>query len=377
MSGKVTVVVGGQYGSEAKGHVTAKLVQEYASRGERNMVVRVGGPNAGHSAVGVLDQENWSMRQVPIAAVRDLDAKLVIAQGSEIDEPVLMSEIEALDSAGYNVSSRIFVDQSATMIYDEHKERETNGRMPQDAGLVEKIGSTGKGIGAARAARAWREADQWGDFPDTLYSADTPPMIARWLATGGHVTVEGVQGYGLGTHAGEYPFCTTADCRAIDFLAMAGISPWAPWVESVAVWVVLRTYPIRVAGNSGDLHDELTWDRMREITGIEDLEPERTTVTKKIRRVGEFDHQLAGEAVMENGGRVNIALTFMDYVDPILRASGRISMLGSRFIRDVEGRLPSEAKVRMITWGQNDSSPVEMDPDLTYHRTDRYTEAAR
>lgn len=378
MSGKVTVVVGGQYGSEAKGHVTAKLVEEYSNLGERNMVVRVGGPNAGHSAVGVLDGKNWSMRQIPIAAVRDLEATLVIAQGSEIDEPVLVEEIQSLDAAGYKVSERLVVDQSATMIYDEHKERETNGRMPQDAGLIEKIGSTGKGIGAARAARAWREADQWGDFPDTHFSADTPPLIAKFLESGGHVTVEGVQGYGLGTHAGEYPFCTTTDCRAIDFLAMAGISPWAPWVKSIAVWVVLRTFPIRVAGNSGDLYEELSWDQMRGITGIADLEPERTTVTKKIRRVGRFDYQQAWEAIRENGGNVNVAVTFMDYIDSHLRETGELGFESQNFLRALENRLAGRSfatdleiwpRVRMITWGPDKSMGVETVEDDFYLRS--------
>ena len=38
----VDVIVGGQYGSEGKGHIASFLAREYA------LLVRVGGPNAGH-----------------------------------------------------------------------------------------------------------------------------------------------------------------------------------------------------------------------------------------------------------------------------------------------------------------------------------------
>ena len=75
--GRVTVVVGGQYGSEGKGHVTAQLT------GGRDVVVRVAGPNAGHSAYdprGVL----WKLRQIPVGAVWS-NGPVVIAAGSEID----------------------------------------------------------------------------------------------------------------------------------------------------------------------------------------------------------------------------------------------------------------------------------------------------
>lgn len=42
----VDVLVGGQYGSEGKGHVAAYLAKEY------DILVRVGGPNAGHTVSG-------------------------------------------------------------------------------------------------------------------------------------------------------------------------------------------------------------------------------------------------------------------------------------------------------------------------------------
>lgn len=355
-TGKVTVVVGGQFGSEAKGHVTAKLVQSYR---EQSLVVRVGGPNAGHSAVGVLDGVLYSMRQIPIAAVTRPDCRLLIGAGSEIDPTVLEQEIDLLDSAGYGVSSRLMIDGSATVVDEHHKAREQSG-------LVARIGSTGKGIGAARAARIERDAQLWSDYdPDGMYTVEHSPLIMRrWLSMGNRVVIEGTQGFGLGLHAGFYPYCTSSDCRAIDFLSMAGLSPWAPEVENLVVWVVMRTYPIRVAGNSGPLVGEQTWEEMAINTGIADLQPELTTVTKKVRRIGQFDWPLAKRAVIENGGNVNIAMTFMDYVDDVLRETDQLSDTGTSFLSKAQSMLG--APVAMITWAEDKAAAVQVDP-LTGH----------
>lgn len=312
--GRVQVVVGGQWGSESKGAIAAYLAS-YEGRGwtdsKEVMAVRVAGPNAGHTAI---DDEGrrWALRQIPAIAVRNLDAKLVIAAGSEIDEEVLHDEVERLDRAGFDVSGRLVVDYNATVVEDHHKKLE---------GVIDH-GTTGKGIGAARAARCMREATLYGQARENngalVDGSNTERIIREWLQNGRRVIIEGTQGYGLGSHAGEYPFVTSSDCRAIDFLAMAGVTPWAPWVDRVEPWVVLRTYPIRIAGNSGPMHAELTWEELSRRTNGH-ITPEITTVTRKIRRVGEWDPLLARRAVIANGGlHVNVALGFLDYVFPEL-----------------------------------------------------------
>jgi adenylosuccinate synthase len=113
-------------------------------------------------------------------------------------------------------------------------------------------------------------------------------------------------------HTRFYPQVTSSDCRAIDFLAMAGLSPWAEYVSGFEVWLVARTYPIRVAGNSGPLYRETDWRSLG-------LAPEVTTVTNRIRRVGFWDQDLVAEAILANGGpapNVNLALTMLDYLVP-------------------------------------------------------------
>ena len=315
--GTLEVVAGAQFGSEAKGHVTAQLVRRWLNTDPAHdvHVIRVAGPNAGHTAY---DQNGTAhaLRTVPCAAVVDPNVFCYIAAGSEIDPVVLWNEIEILKSHGIDMRDRLFIDSQATVLTASHHQTE------HDANLTANVGSTGKGIGAARADRLMRTAPIINHVKDQLHPAvkvvDNIDMrYERALRRGDHVIVEGTQGYGLGLHAGHYPHCTSSDCRAIDFLAMAGLIPWRPSVESFHVWLVARTYPIRVAGNSGYLPYELDWSDLAEKTGGY-IQPERTTVTKKIRRVAEFDPDLVFQAVYANGGlpTVKLALTFADYLDP-------------------------------------------------------------
>lgn len=313
MSGKLQVVVGGQFGSEGKGAVTGYLARKEHEQGRPLMAIRVAGPNAGHTVIGD-DGREWKLRQVPVAAVTDPDALLGIAAGSEIDIAVLSDEMSNLDSHGYNVTDRLAVDSAATVIEPHHANAE--------ARLVAGIGSTGKGIGAARADRIMRTATRWADVSSSR--TDTAQLAAQHLVDGGTVQVECAQGYGLGLHTGYYPHCTSSDCRAVDFLAMAGISPWQYGVEFLEIWVVFRTLPIRVAGPSGPLHNELTWAELSQRSGGHITE-EHTTVTGKVRRIGEWDNPLARAALAANGahprgGRspVRVALTFLDYDQPSL-----------------------------------------------------------
>jgi adenylosuccinate synthase len=331
--GTLQVVVGGQYGSEGKGAIAAYLAKHHADLNDTVAGVRVAGPNAGHTVWGPAEPaiaghpappKEWKLRSVPVAAVADLRAQLVIAAGSEIDPYVLESEISDLDAAGYGVSERLRIDQSATLLKPLHIEQEGWNE------IQKRLGSTAKGIGAARADRIWRTASLAGElYP---YAEDTQAHLRGFLRSGGVVQIEGTQGYGLGLHAGEYPYCTSSDCRAVDFLAMTGLSPWAPEVDQFEVYVVLRTRPIRVAGNSGRLENEKTW-------GDLGLKEERTTVTNKVRRVGEWDADLARRAVDANGGsQAKVALTMLDQMFPEVAGTTNLSDLSNRAMVWVQDR---------------------------------------
>lgn len=308
---EIHVVVGGQFGSEGKGHFTAELAKVVNKVQGTPLTIRTGGPNAGHT---VVDDEGhpWKLRQVPATAVVLPDAPLAIASGAEIDEEVLTYEIGLLEAGGFNITDRLWIDGQATIIDEHHKRQEQLPILGQPESLVQRVGSTGKGIGAARAARIMREATLYDDGPHATFVID---KVAEHLASNKPVIIEATQGFGLGLHAGWYPKCTSRDIRAIDVLAEVGISPWQPGVDRVIVWVVFRPYPIRVAGDSGPLKGETTWEAL-------DLEAEYTTVTQKIRRVGAWDAALANRAMLANGdgpgndyGEVRPILMFADHID--------------------------------------------------------------
>lgn len=361
MAGTVSVVVGGQFGSEAKGAVAGYLADIRRNLGPV-IGVRVGGPNAGHTVYGRCPQgclggdghdlgHPWRLRQVPVSAVTNPDSYLAIAAGSEVDFTVLRDEVNQLNSAGYRVRERLYVDGNATVLTSKHIEQEIANS------LSGRIGSTAKGIGAARADRIWRTASRVRDHLTSGVVGqviDTSRLIMAHLNSFNdvHVVIEGTQGFGLGLHTEFYPQCTSGDCRAVDFLAQAGVSPWTESVQKLDVWVVARTYPIRVAGNSGPLAGETSWDALG-------LPVEKTTVTKKVRRVGEWDPGLVRQAVRANGGpssNVRLALTMVDYKIPEIKGAKRFVALDEdtrkklvRLVREVE--IDTMARVALVGTG--------------------------
>jgi adenylosuccinate synthase len=297
----VTVVVGGQYGSEGKGAVAGFLGHKQQMG---DLAIRVAGPNAGHTTYDDNGVE-WKLRAVPVAAATSRDCELHIAAGSEVDISVLFDEIHRLEYGGHRVQDRLSIHPSATILEPGHISNE------QASGIVGRIGSTGKGIGAARMDRLARNAHVAKDVKSLQgFLSEPGPLDLHGI---GKVVVEGTQGYGLGLHTENYPQVTSSDCRAIDFLSMAGISPWATGID-LRVLVVARTYPIRVAGNSGPLEGETTWADLG-------LPEEHTTVTHKVRRVGAWDAKLLEEAIRANGGgdwspKVQLVVTMLDQLFP-------------------------------------------------------------
>ena len=107
----VTIVVGGQYGSEGKGKVVALL----AHRLNSPWLVRCGGPNSGHT-VRIRDKD-IILRQVPCCA-EPQNATFCIAAGCAIDEAVLISELDILQIE----RRRIIVDPRAVIITEQDRE---------------------------------------------------------------------------------------------------------------------------------------------------------------------------------------------------------------------------------------------------------------
>jgi adenylosuccinate synthase len=318
----VSIVVGGQYGSEGKGKVSHYLAREMKAC----FVVRCGGPNSGHT---VIDEQGNAriFQQLPTAAILP-DVKLAICSGSYIDLDVLWREI---NETGLE-QGRLFIDPDAVIITEELRHREA------ESGLVTRIGSTGSGTGAAVAARANRELSLLfaKDIPELKpFRANVPEILRDALDQRERVIIEGTQGFGLSPlHARQFPYTTSRDTTAAAFLAETGLSP----LDVDDVVLTIRAFSIRVAGNSGPLPTEFNWETLTKESGS--LKPilEYTSVTNKRRRVGRFDERVVKEAIAVNAP-TSIVLNHLDQVD----ASCKDSQIGTgrivSFVHEIEAKI--------------------------------------
>ena len=292
----LTVVVGGQYGSEGKGKVTSYL----ALRDNVDIVVRCGGPNSGHTVdVG---GQRYELRSLPAGFI-NRGTRLLLATGSLINPEILLTEIKV---AGID-PQRVGVDRHAGIISASDGEEE--GKLF----MRDRLGSTLSGTGIAVANRVLRKpgfklAKDVPELQDFL--TDVSAEVNNALDKGGKVIIEGTQGFGLSVyHSPHYPYATSRDTTASGFLSEVGVSP--RMVTDIIM--AIRTYPIRVAGNSGPLANEITWEEVRKRSGYPTDIGELTTTTKKLRRVGLFDHSLVQRAASINRP-TQLALHGADYL---------------------------------------------------------------
>lgn len=293
----VTVVVGGQYGSEGKGKVAHYLAKEMGA----SVAIRCGGPNSGHTVIDT-NRKALIFQQLPTASILP-DVVSVLCAGSYIDLDILRSEISisGLDP------TRLFIDPNALIITQEIKEKEQKGD------LISSIGSTGSGTGEAVLSRIKRD-------PNILFARDireldsyihdTKSFLRSRLDRNERIIVEGTQGYGLSLlHSEYYPYVTSRDTTAAGFIAEAGLSP----LDVDDVVLTIRAFPIRVAGNSGPLIDEIDWQRVTIEGGHRHKIQETTSVTKRIRRVARFDAEVVRKAIEVNMP-TKIVLNHLDYL---------------------------------------------------------------
>ena len=143
--------------------------------------------------------------------------------------------------------------------------KKSDGLHEVSAGLNDKIGSTESGTGSAVISRIKRSSEVLlaKDCKELQpYLCDTIDYLRDILNRSQEVIIEGTQGFGLSLlHAKEYPFTTSRDTSAAAFVSEAGLSPF----DVKNIIMALRTFPIRVAGNSGPLPKETTWTYVSEV----------------------------------------------------------------------------------------------------------------
>jgi adenylosuccinate synthase len=315
----VTVIVGGQYGSEGKGKVAHWLARERLA----SVVVRTGGPNAGHTVEDVPNHP-VVLRQLPTASFLS-DVMCVLGPGSYIDPDLLLDEVSRTGLS----PDRLLIDPNATVITEDDKTSERN------SSLRSSIGSTQSGTGAAVMKRIERRASTElakNDVRLHPFIAPVAPVLRSQLSCGRRVILEGTQGFGLSLlHSPTYPYVTSRDTTAAAFVSEVGLSP----LDVDEVVMVLRAFPIRVSGNSGPLHNEVDWSVVTAQSGAPEEIIEYTSVTKAVRRVARFDPEVVRNSIEVNAP-THIVLNHLDYVDFTCRIENRPSDSALEFVERVE-----------------------------------------
>jgi adenylosuccinate synthase len=338
-----TVLVGAQWGDEGKGKVIDFLTEE------ADVVIRYqGGSNAGHTVV--VGDKKYVLHLVPSGILHE-GKHCVIGNGVVMDPFDLMRELEQVASWGFDLKGRFHISERAHMVMQWHRALDRAEEAARAEGA--KIGTTGRGIGPAYAAKVGRFGVRVGDilkpgFQDIVrsqvaeanvklralgaleldaeemvrlyapvvtalvpYVTDTVQFIHESLDAGRDLLFEGAQATMLDIDFGTYPFVTSSNPTAGGACTGAGVSPRS--IDRVIG--VLKLYTTRVG--EGPFPTELTdadGETLRRRGG------EYGATTGRPRRCGWFD-AVVGRYAQRVNGVDYWAMTKLDVLDefPVVR----------------------------------------------------------
>lgn len=328
----VTVIVGAQFGDEAKGKITDYL----AARAQ--FVVRTGGgPNAGHSIR--IGEESVVLHQLPCGVLRH-GVTAIGGPGMVVDPSGLEEEIRALDQRGLLKGGLLFSDR-AHVILPLHRLEDAWEEKVRSAGAAGRsVGTTLRGIGPAYSDRAGRWGLRLADLtrPASLaerlallyatkeHLADLPPeeeMRAELVAVGQRlapliqptepvlwealrrrdtILLEGAQSALLDVDFGTYPFVTSSHPTSAGALVGSGIPPQ----ELDEVVGVAKAYATRVGAGPFPTEEEGAAGEYLRREGAE-----MGATTGRPRRCGWLDLVLLRFAARLNGFS-SLAITKVD-----------------------------------------------------------------
>ena len=309
--GKASFLIGGQFGSEAKGAAAASLAHQLSLRGEGfDICTTNASAQAGHTSIhSDIKRIAFHLPTIALIQQQELNKKptIYLNAGCAIDVEVLRSELWE-----YNVDlTRFHIHPNAAIITDECKEAERRADSAQT-----KIASTRKGVGEALARKVLRSGGIARDNP-VLRPFCRDLNLNDELRRGKSVAVEVPQGLSLSINSRFYPYCTSRDCTLEQAMNDAAIHPHFYG----ASMLIVRTFPIRVGaiiedgnllGSSGDYYPdqrETSWEELEQPAEI-------TTVTKRVRRVFTFSYHQLAEAMARVRPKV-VFISFCNYVrDP-------------------------------------------------------------
>ncbi|MCF0198628.1 MAG: adenylosuccinate synthase [Bacteroidaceae bacterium] len=321
--GKVDALLGIVFGDEGKGKVVDYFTPKY------DVVARfAGGPNAGHTII--FEGKKFVLRSIP-SGIFDEGKLNIIGNGCVIAPDLFMAEAKELESAGYDLKSRLHISKRAHLILPTHRVLD---RAFEVAKGKNKVGTTGKGIGPTYSEKASRTGLRVGDILENFeqkYRAlkakheqqlidlhytdynideeeklwlegikymsefpltDTEIELNEALRQGKNVLAEGAQGTMLDIDHGTYPFVSSSNTVCGGVCTGLGVAP-----NTIGeVYGIFKAYSTRVGSGPFpvELFDE-TGDKIREIGH------EYGAVTGRNRRCGWVDLVALKYAIMVNG----------------------------------------------------------------------------
>lgn len=334
-----TVVIGGQWGDEGKGRVIDLLARS------AHVIARYSaGHNAGHTVINQLGE--FHLQIVP-AGIFYGDKTCVIGNGTVIDPPTLLAEIEQLRKRGVS-TERLYVSNRAHVVMPYHPMID---RLDEAMRGPLAVGTTGRGVGPAFGDKVGRMGIRMADLVDPVafkhrlrfvldyknavleklygaerldfdavlqeyrdygarlapYTTDTALLMQQALERGEEILLEGAQGALLDLDFGSYEYVTSAvpSSSAAGAALGSGIGP----NQIARVVGVYKAYQTRV-GN-GPMPTELLDE---EGERIRENGQEYGTVTGRPRRCGWFDAVAARFTARVNGVQ-HAVLTRLDVLD--------------------------------------------------------------
>ena len=331
-------VIGSQWGDEGKG----KIVDWLSNKAD--IVVRFqGGNNAGHTIV--INKKKIALSLLPSGVLRK-NKIAIIGNGVVVNPEALLTEIKKLEESGISITSKnLVLSENTTLILNLHTKID---HLREKLKGVNKIGTTGRGIGPAYEDKIGRRAIKLSDLrneeflkqkikflldhhniilkglncpeiklSDVLeeikkfkskilkFCKRTSPILLNARKTGKKILFEGAQGVLLDIDHGTYPFVTSSNTVAGAVAIGAGVS-----VKQIGfILGIVKAYTTRVG--SGPFPSEL-----KNKIGLKlgEIGNEFGTVTGRKRRCGWFDAVLTKYS-LDVSGADGIALTKLDVLD--------------------------------------------------------------
>ncbi|SEL34690.1 adenylosuccinate synthase [Nitrosovibrio tenuis] len=337
---KNVVVIGTQWGDEGKGKIVDWLTDH------AHGVVRFqGGHNAGHTLV--IGGKQTVLHLIPSGILRGTVA-CYIGNGVVISPQALLEEVDMLERAGVDVQNRLRISEACPLILPCHSALD-NAR--ETARGLEKIGTTGRGIGPAYEDKVARRAvrlqdlfhrDRFAaklgemldyhnfvlknyfqaptvDFQQTMDDtlsladrmkpmvADVPRLLFEANRAGSNLLFEGAQGTLLDIDHGTYPFVTSSNCVAGAATTGSGIGPQMLHY----VLGITKAYTTRVG--AGPFPTELDDDVGKHLARRGN---EFGATTGRPRRCGWFDAAALKRSIQINGVS-GLCVTKLDVLDGV------------------------------------------------------------